>query len=940
MADLSESDFLKRIGMADTNAISLLPATEQEVQRASANYAQTRAASPVVQDQQPGGDEALVKLGARPGVPMDMESGIPFMTRLRSEFQPTPEEEEKALTNVYGQGNVRRNGFGWLIVTKPGKDGKPTDTLVDPVGVDTGDLATVLKAMPSIIGGGLAMKGASFAPGIVNAGMNLLRMTAGSRVAQGLTDAAVRESEGNPVNPGEIAQTQAGGAALDLALGAGIGLGAKAVGTAISPFAKPSGLQFDARSAQRYFFDKYGVWLDMTPAEMTGSGLLQRLEALEAQKPGASIPFEKLMKARQESIEELRRMALNGNVPSEEEVARKALSAIGSKLAPLDRAVESAAFETRVAAENEIASTIGTKVDDAALGKSMRERAEALRAEFQAKSKAEYDKVYSNPLTQEKNISGGPLADDAVELEKKLPSINERVNRIDYDQYGNPIEVQATKVGSGQVLKEFVPDSVLPKLQALKRGASDNFRLDELIAMRGEISNDIAQGEAVPGVQTRYLGKLRDALTTRIKEGLQKLDPQLLSDWETANKNYAEGIAKFQKHGISNFFKHPEQPGFLGDTKIVNRVMGEEGRDLYAAYKDFFGANSPEMAGVAQAARDDVLGLSNLSTTIDARGLASRLEALDRSNPELLKDAFGANAKKLRESAKALSAARGENLPQNELLEAINSGNLSGKKLLEMQAAQAKRDDVYRNTLLKKISAGNIEAERIKPSEFVNSFVFKSEPAELKEAMGQLVGHPEIQEDIRRLTFQRVLDDATVVNKSTGMQTLSANDLEKVLGNEVDSKRLRTVLGPSTFEDLVQLKNFLKPGTVQQQAMRSAGGLSAGMQIAGLAEGGLGTYVPRAVKNFVLAQIYTNPATRAWIGNTAMDAGKTALVVNSLIASTPFLEALTKTTTQAGARKAVLSLKEGADAIARQNPGSSAVPQDLSEDEFKRRIGL
>ena len=96
------------------------------------------------------------KMGARPGVPFDSTSGISFMSRLRAAAQPTPAEEEKALKAAYGEDKVRRNQFGYLVVTKPGADGKPVDTLADPIGLDIGDAAALVGELPKIVGAKLS----------------------------------------------------------------------------------------------------------------------------------------------------------------------------------------------------------------------------------------------------------------------------------------------------------------------------------------------------------------------------------------------------------------------------------------------------------------------------------------------------------------------------------------------------------------------------------------------------------------------------------------------------------------------------------------------------------------------------------------------------------------------------------------------------------------
>jgi hypothetical protein len=943
MAEITREEFMARLGMAPgTNSssspepITVPPLTQEALDQESKKLGESRIETVTPsKNQDPSWAE---KLGARPGVPFDTQSGVSFMSRLRASAQPTPEEEVKALESAYGKGNVRKNSFGWLVVTKPGKDGKPLDTLVDPIGLDLGDAASVLGELPEIAGAILMTartRGASMAPGIWNAAKTLLAAVGGAAAGGATKDVLVRTAEGEPIQPGEIITRRAERAAVDAAVGTTLGIGAKGIGFLISPYSAPGKIQFDARGAQKYFENKTGIKVSLTPAETTGSSFLQRVEALESQKPGGSIPFEALMKKREEQLTELQRIALGGAVPEEELAGQKALAALGAKAAPLEQGVQKAALETTLAAETELElGVVGRSVNKGALGASIRAKAVQLRDQFTTASKKLYDDVFSDPLTQTKNIPGDELSNEAAALLKKLPTVNKTVTSSILGPTGAPLTSTQP-----EVLKEFVPDGVLSKLKALSQGKGQDFRLDELMSMRREVDNDIALGESIKGVQTRYLTQIREVLTTRIKDGLKSLSPDLLKKWEAANAHYATGVGKFKKSGISELFKDPEQAGYLGDSAILTRVTeGRNAQDTYRAYKEFFGAGSPEVKGVQQAIRDDVLSQSQLSSTIDAKGFIRRLEALDKDAPEALADAFGApTAQKLRASALALRAAKGDNLPSNELLEAVQSGNFSASHLQDLLTKQSAKDLAYRNSIIKAVSEGNLKPDSIKPTEFVNKVVFKSEPNDLKGALALLQDRPDVLEDIRRLTFQRVLNDATVVSPSTGRKMIIANDLEKLLSDPIDSKRLQAALGSSTFEDLTQLKNLLKPGNTVQQAARTAGGLSAGMQVAGMIERGPLKYVGQAARNLFISTVYTSPVLRGFLSNTALGTQGKANLVNYIIASTPFLEAVSKTLTEEGARQAIAELKQGVDLSVKADPGQGELPP--TREEFMRRLG-
>lgn len=947
MAEMTRDEFARSIGAdptvvpapatnaADALSAALPPATAKALNEQSQKLSQSRI--DIVAPSTSADADFATRLGARPGVPFDVNTGIPFMSRLRAAAQPTPAEEQKALEAAYGKGSVRRNSFGWLVVTKPDEKGKPTDVLVDPLGLDVGDVADVLGKLPEVGGAILATiatRGANVAPGILNAAKTLLAMTAGSAAAGAAKDVLVRAGEGQPLQPGEIATRRGEQAAIDLAAGTALGVGTKTASLFISPFNTPGPIQFDARKAQEYFSDKYGIRLSMTPAEATGNSFLQRVEALESQKPGASVPFEQMAKERAAQLSELQKLALGGPVPEEEAAGQRAMAALGAKVAPLEQDVQRAAAATGKAAELELQagtgpSMTGPSIDKASLGQSIQQAALDARSVFQAQNEANYAQVFDNPLAKAPVIEGRALKTDVDSLLKDLPKVQKQVQQATgvLGPGGQPIMQTAT-------VNVPVDTPVRPRLEELSaKLAGGKVSLNDLKQIRTDVDNAIKTGEAIPGVKEGRLKTLYSRLTGAIEQGLSDInDPALTDAWKNATSFYRANVGRFERAGIGELFRDPTNA--LGPHGVVDRALSSP--DTYNAYKEFFGATSPQMQGLSQAVRDSVMAKSPLSPVVDAAGFVRRLEALP---DQALADAFGPNAAALRASARTLQIAQGDTLPEKELLSAINSGNTSAESLRQLISSQNVRDAAYRNEIVRAVAKGNLDADKIHPTEFVNRLVFKptTQPSDVEGVMARLHDRPDVVEDIRRLTFQHALDSATAVAPTTGKRFIVANDLEKLLADQNAAKRLETALGTGTFEDLVQLKNFLKPGAAVQQAARTAGGLSAGMQIAGMVERGPLKYVTSAVRNFFVSTAYTSPPIRALLTNTAMGPQGKANLVNYIIASTPFLEAVSKTFSKEEARNVIANLKDGVDQDARTNP--QATEQPLSRDEFLKMLG-
>lgn len=873
------------------------------------------------------------KLGARPGIPFDTSTGVPWLTRIRSAAQPSSPEEFKALESAYG--NVRANSYGNPVVEVIGKDGKPMDLLVNPVGADFGDFIATLAQVPEVAGeiaGTLLSRGkGSFQPGVWQALKTLVNSTAGGALGGGVKEFGVRHLEGQPQNFDETFDRQLGYGALNLGLGAGVGIFTKAATKARTPFGNSPQLNFDARRAGEYLSQKFGKQLPMTPGELTGNSFLQRSEALALQKPGSSIPLEAIINERNQQISEIQTIMRGGAVPDEEAAAARAMEMLGIKTQPMDEAVQQASQATRFQAEKELLDGISSStgvlqpVNKLDLGSSIRSRAFALREEALgpgSKNEQLYNEVFSNPLTKEKNIAGSDLAQDADDLIAKLPTKENTVQVIDYDNYGSAI---TRDIKGKEVIREFVPDGVMSKVRALSTLRGQQFRLDELMQMRREIDNDIAQGEAVKGLQTRYLTQVRSSLTKRIETGLNELDPKLLADWQAANKNYSEQAKRFQKRGIAEIFRDPEQPGVLNDIELVRRATaGPNAGSYYRDYTDFFGATSAEVQQLRRAVADDVLDKSPLTDSIDGAGFVRRLEDLAKDAPEVLKDVFGLTPARLRESGQVLAQLKKGNLPEDELQAAIASGNLSGVNLLYMMQRQADKDLAYRNEIIRDVATAMLKPDKIKPTEFVQKFAFKAEPSDVQQVLGMLSDRPDVIEDIRRLTFKRVLDDATLANRQ-GVEVLSGQKIRDVLDNENSTKRLSAILGKDTFDDLMSIGTYLRAAEAQQGAFAAAGGMGGSAQVAKIVEQGDLRYVERALKNFLTATLYTSPALRGYFGNRAISPQGSATLVNYAIASAPFAQALLRTYGSEGAQTA-FQVKDSLDRTVQQNPAAGQLP--------------
>lgn len=944
-------------GESQPRGFSLLPLSTAESERVQKSAALAQAGRPQrVAPDKFATPDLLTSLGARPGVHFDFETGIPFKSRLASEREPTPEERFAAYQTEYGKENVRKNRYGQAVISTTDERGKPIDVLADPVGLDAGDMATFLAQSPELVGSIVPLilsRGATLGPGVLKALGTLALTTGGAELAGTAKDMFRRWVEGRPVQPKEIAKRRGLEAGLGMATGATLGVTAKAATILHSPFNSAGRLQFNAQEAVDYFRDKYGIELEQTAAQKTGSQILQAAEGMEQAKPGSRSAFAKFKAKQLNEINELKRIA-TGEVKDEEAMGKTVVEGMKEKLTPLEFDIQEAAQAAEKQAAETIKTVIGKPLDKVKVGRAVDLGAKARKSGFDLVNDANYSAFYNNPLSTEKIIGGQPLKDAVDDLLKDLPSIEKEISVPVKGANGLPlVDLQGNPVMQQKIQNIPVSTPVRERLEEISRKLEDGkLSINDLKGIRTDVDNAIKTGEAVPGVKEGRLMRYYKILTQAIEDGLKDInDPQLTSAWKTATDYYKANVGKFEKAGIAELFRDPINA--MGPTELVERASRDP--DIYAAYKEFFGSNSPQIKGIHQATKDNVLNLGNLGKTVDAQGFISRIEDLDQRSPQLLIDAFGQKqAAALRTQANIIRAAQGANLPKDELSAALSSGTLSGDRLRDMILAQARRDEAYANTLVREISTGTVKPDRIKPTEVVDKLVFRkaTQPEDLEGLMDQMSDKGAVLESMRRLTFKKVLDDSTIT-AGNGERIISANKMEQMLADPNLAKKLQTVLGEGSYEDLTRLKDFLKPMEISSEAFKTAGGLAGGSQISKIVETGALKYVNRAVKNFLLGTLYLSRPMRELLTNQAIDAEGAALRVNAAIASEPFLHALKDTYTQEAATAAMIDIKGAVDQWIMRDPrageqgptrGTEGIPwgemlpSDATREEFLRRM--
>lgn len=907
-------------------------------------------------------------------VPLDIESGIDPWTRSMLSFRRTQDDQLAYLEKKYGKGSVRMSSDGVPIVRViDSQTKKPKDVRATEMGMSLKDFLDLSGQVPEIAGGILAARfggGAGAAEkGVIPRLGNILSMSVGQEAVGGVKDATVRGIDDQPVNFEEIAKSRASMLPIDVAAGAGIGaIGGMVKGGSrlISPFANPNEVTTQFRDAVKYFKDK-GIELPMTPGEASGSSLLLRTEAMARQLPGSSGVMKDIVEKQNAAMARIQKTAMGlpldattSSLPTDEQAGKKAISALGDKVAPFEEQKATAKEELAQTGTKEIESALqtGAPVDVPKLGQQLRKSALSKREVFQAQSAADYGKVYEHPLANQYVLSADKLSTDAKGLLAKLPapeSITETPTGIT-DRYGN--EILRDEAGS-KIMRNFVPPNVLTKLNDLAALKGGKFRLGDLLKMRTDVANDIAQGEAIPGMNTHYLSQIKGMIDDTLKGELGKY-PELKNLWQTANDNYAKGVQPFQKTGISELYKEQGQGGYVGDTQAVERAMGSgKGQDMFAAYKEFFGEQSPEYQGLKRAVVDKLLGTSRNTENalIDPRAFLRNLGNLATASPNTVKDVFGNKLTDLvnigqimtatdsadRFAASGYDKALAQHIPVKDLMSMIARGEPTSLKLMNLIATEKAAGVVYRNSVLKQIAKGTFTGDSVKPSQFIRYFSTQAEPTDVHQVISMLGDKPAVLQDIRSKVAQDIFDRAYPTAQSIDNpallsgepRVLSQQGLQNALGDATQRERYKAILGADTYQDIQNLTKYLAPRGIGERAFSAAGGLSAGQQIAGLIQKGDLKYLAQGAKNWLMAQMYTHPTIRAWASNTAMPTVYTSGFTRYLIASTPIVQAAYKEFGEKRAKEMMAEANASIDRVASENQGKPMDDQQRMEQYQK-----
>lgn len=839
--------------------------------------------------------QAYIQQNQVEGVPLDIETGLPPADKFMLSFRRKREDQLNFLKNKYGESNVRTDPNGDYIVRVLGQNGQPIDLKANEAEMHAKDLLSLAGAAPEVAGGILAIKKGRGIPGIgklrgtLGLQRDVLAGALGGETAGALKDIGIGTvDEGRVPDLSEIARTRAQMAAGDVALGEAT-MGAGRVAKFMqSPFAGSRGpTQQKLIGAQEYFQEspKYQTAVPITAGESTGAPILTRTETFMEKLPGGGTPFKELKGQQEQALRDIQRTMMGKTPMADEPLGRQMIDNLMQKVAPAEESVTQAAKQVyRVGTQN-IENIFGSltaperQAFQEETGNVVRNAVIAKRDAAKAEADRLYGLVRQAPGGQGKVFEGGDLQDRFRNILEALPSpeFTTQVPTGVLGPTGAPI--MRTQTGK-EVLREFVPPNVLSRLQKVVSISDARFSLSDLQQMRREVYDDISRGEGVPGLGTHYLADIGKAITESIDDGISKLPTgELKTALANANDFYKTKVVPFNRIGLTELFRAADEPGHISNSEVVSRVFsGGPAIERYNLMKETLGSTSPEFSKLKRAMLDKIIDSSRVDgeRMIDPKKLVQNLTKLRTETPSIANDMMGGKINEAFREAKFLEYKPGDKIDAQQLQNLLASKSPTASAFKTLIEAERKRDDLYKNEIFSMLKSGNIGKANINPVEFVNRFLDAAKPSDIKGVMYAMRGNPELVQDVRAKTIEKIFRNASRTAEPTDIGKLLGSDPTRIVSgtsvfrqieDPLFRQKLKTVVGPEIFRDLEQYIHLQAGIQYKEQAFSAAGGLAAGMQIANLTRHGPFKYLYESTKDWIVASLLTKPPLRQWLSS-------------------------------------------------------------------------
>lgn len=807
-------------------------------------------------------------------IPLDRETGAPFLTRLSASLVTDEPTKKQILANAFSNARVEavhnKAGEPQFVIRdyQDPKTGAIKDLLVDEKNASWKDLADLGETGVQLFGAYAALRSgrpltSKLPSGLTRTAAESAIASLGGEAAAGATEAATRYVEEQPVQPGEIAGRRLKGAGLGTALDLGLAAPILATSKLLNlrrgfPATQEAASALQARNR---LAEETGIDVPFSLGEATGRESLREREQLLRKHILGGGRLEEQKKAQQVAIRKLQE-ELPGTfgVPAEQLPTKDIVGTqVVSDLRSLTRSAEEGIANVRSGAIAEATQDLSHALSSATGFTSRQvlqdEAGNAARTVISLKH---------DVLNEVEN----ELQAQARQLGADQPFINteaakSKIQSIIRSKYGRQGTQDLLETTPGSIVKILSDIENLPEVSTW----------DGVRNVRHSANRLISQGEILGDTDAGVLKQISKALTESINENTKFLPQPAAEAVKRANKFYSEGIAQFQVKGITDILADPTQRK-LGPFAIFNQAAKDP--DQYFRLKDAL--TKPLMlegkvadAGSA-AAGDNAWNvfkqgmwdeMTDSSTKAANRALldpAKLLNKIESLPTRVREDLLGSMGDTAIRSLKRLEVLDNPKLPAAEALDILRQGGDQAPGLIEQLALQeSKLDKLYSNQVIKKFAKGDIGEEAIEPGQFIDRFADAGPIADVRDTMNKLeLASPGKTKLVRSKKVQAILEAS---EKNPLEDTTAAKKLAKIIGSPEQQERLKVVLGEPgirRLNDFMEMISYLKHegGAVSEMGGSVAAGQQKSKMLTVLSAI---KALPKQVQFRVAAMIISNP---------------------------------------------------------------------------------
>lgn len=820
-------------------------------------------------------DTGFEQRAARPGIPLDVESGAPGLERYIAGTIRAKEDQLAFWRERYGGDKVDVVDGQFVIRGVPDDAGGLRDITVDERNFSGKDVLDLIGEVPEMILALAAVQKAG-ARGVGMLGQGL----AGAAMFEGFgaaKDIGQRAILGQEIQPGEVGRTRALQAGADLLLGTAVPAGLKNLLSKLAPQPTDIAAVEGTKAIQRLAQDT-GIELPQSLAEYTGSQSLARGEAFLEKFIFSRGSIAKMEKDRIDAERALQTFLTGGTEQEAAQLGRRAEGAIAGEVMPLKSASESAQTDAIRSAAIEAISPfqrqIGSTRSSLDLGDALKQGAMQRFDKFKADAQSLYDAVYELPEATQDVFPLGPVAKQAKDILDKLPSSPAQPKTVPgFDAYGSPTEVTiAPAAGSREQIRELTPSGLLAVMEPLAARKGQKTRLFDLVQARDRIYDLINTADPLSSIPQKDLKQIAGSISEAIDSGVSALPSgELKARLTTANKFYRENIGKFQQEGVEEILINSREQRANFSEQLTNQIFagGKGSAGKYRQFKEFFGDQSPEMNDLRQYFLDNILERSANAETraTDFRKIG---DALKKLSPEISEDLFGKNATNMREASMLGEVAEGR-VNLDDIKDLITSNQLTLSNVRKAIKAQEQFDRQIRNGIKRGVVDGVLDPKDVDPSTFVDSYLLskKVPVADVRDAMRvfESSSDPMLVGDIRSKVLNELFRDVAVSGKGTedltrralGESTREIDPQKFALAFDSPEtrERMKAILGDETFNLVRDFSLAVSARGRKESLAGMAGAMASGGFLNDLIQGTAG--LAQGTRYWLASKALTNP---------------------------------------------------------------------------------